>query len=74
MITVPFVLIQRDSSIWNGKTLKLITTDYKGGLKYGGIVMKDMVVFHFTDGTALLLGIDRRGQDCYISEYIWQTS
>lgn len=33
------------------------------------LVMCDSVTIKFTDGTSILLGVDWRGNECYISEY-----
>lgn len=54
-------------STWEGKTIRrvLVKTDVENDC----IDMVEDVRIEFTDGTVLRLGPDRRGQECFISQY-----
>ena len=57
------MMIEQQTKEFEGKTISEIESDY------GTFYMAEHITFKFTDGSELNLTTDRRGEDCYISQY-----
>lgn len=62
-------ILSQPKDVWCGRTIASITVR-RAGRREIDLVMVDAVTFTFTDGTSLCLGLDWRGDEAYISEYV----